>query len=66
MLDALEHLCKGWSLGVVAQPGEQVLLQRLTCGRCAAPQHGMDYLGYIFDLNARHQDSVAPSWRQNL
>ena len=45
---------------------QEVFLQRLAGQRGAAPQRGMDVLGYVFDLDARHGARVAPFWRYNI
>jgi hypothetical protein len=45
---------------------QQVFLQGLAGQRSAAPERGMDVLGYVFDLDARHGAKVAPFWRQSI
>ena len=45
---------------------QQVLLQRLAGQPSATPERGMNVLGYVFDLDARHLATVAPLWRHNI
>ena len=60
ILDACERLLHRGCRGVIAQSGQQVLLEGLPGCRGATPQDGMDILGDVFDLNARHGTTLAP------
>lgn len=66
MLDPSEHLTHRFCLGILDEPGKQILLQRLAGLRCSAPQHCVDLGRNVFDLDARHPEMPTPNWRFDM
>src|SRR5262249_11389812 len=60
LLQTLNHLCKTWPLGQVAQLGEQVIGKRHAFERGARLEPAMQGIGDIADLNHCHVGNMRP------
>src|SRR5881227_2336187 len=63
---SLEDFLDRRRLCVLSEPSEQILLERHAGGRGSASERGVDIIGNVFDLDARHNRTLAPIWRQNM
>ena len=63
---SLEDFLDRRRLCVLSEPREQILLERHAGGRGSASERGVDVIGNVFDLDARHNGMLAPIWCQDM